>query len=444
MYQSVNTTSNIFTVTKLNRLARSILESEIGMIWLTAEISNFVSASSGHWYFTLKDERAQVRAAMFRGANRRVVQRPKEGDKVLVRANIGLYEARGEYQLVIEHLEPEGQGQLKQQFEQLKIKLAAEGLFSQESKKSLPEKVRTVGIITSPTGAALHDMLTVLKRRNPAIKVFIYPSQVQGETAAMQLCHAIQIANQRNEVDVLIIGRGGGSLEDLWSFNEESLARAIYESDIPVVSAVGHEIDVTIADFVADSRAPTPSAAAELISTDTSETFAWLQQMSNRLHNGFSTLLKQKQYQQQVLAHRLQQNHPSRILNQQNQSLDHMLAALNAAMQQRISRAQQQQQQLSNRIKLASPQRGVSNHKQVLERLNLTLQQTMQDRIVNEKHRLATASQLLDSVSPLATLSRGYSISFKEGEIVKSAKQLQSGDTVTNRFADGEVSSVVK
>lgn len=444
MYQSVNTSSNIFTVTKLNRLARNILESEIGLIWLSAEISNFVAASSGHWYFTLKDQRAQVRAAMFKGANRRVAQRPKEGDKVLVRANVGLYEARGEYQLVVEHLEPEGQGILKQQFEQLKIKLAAEGLFSQQSKQALPQAIQTVGIITSATGAALHDILTVMKRRNPAINVILYPSQVQGDTAAEQICQAIINANQRAEVDVLIVGRGGGSLEDLWSFNEESVARAIFASALPIISAVGHEIDITIADFVADARAATPSAAAELVSTDSAETLTLISQMLNRLKQSFANQFKQKQYQHQVLDHRLQQNHPKRILQQQSQSLDQMQAALKAAMQGRLYAVNQQQLNLANRVRLASPTQQISQKMQRLETLNIKLQQSMHEKLANQNHRLASASQVLDSVSPLATLARGYSISFKDGDIVKSAKQLHPGDTLISRFVDGEVSSEVK
>ncbi len=444
MYQSENTSTNIFTVTKLNRLARSILESEIGMIWLSAEISNFVAASSGHWYFTLKDERAQVRAAMFRGANRRVSTRPKEGDKVLVRANIGLYEARGEYQLVVEHLEPEGEGRLKQQFEQLKIKLAAEGLFSQQYKQMIPASSSTIGVITSATGAALHDILTVLKRRNPALKVIVYPSQVQGESATMQICQALNIANQRNEVDVLILGRGGGSLEDLWCFNEEEVARAIYASAIPIVSAVGHEVDVTIADFVADARAPTPSAAAELVSNDSAAFIGQIKQMANRLGQAMQNLHKQKNYQHQVLNHRLQQNHPKRILQQQNQLLDQLSTSLGEKMRNQLVKVNQRQANLTSRIKLASPQQRINQEKQSIARLDNAINQHMREQLASSQHRLATASQLLDSVSPLATLARGYSITYKDKEIVKTANELQPGDILTNKFVDGEVISEVK
>ena len=280
---SPSTSRQILTVTKLNRLARTVLESEVGLIWLSAEISNFVSAASGHWYFTLKDNKAQVRAAMFKNTNRGVKQRPKEGDKVLVRASVGIYEARGDYQLVIEHMESDGEGALQQAYEALKAKLNAEGLFSIDRKRPMPEVINRIGVITSSTGAALHDVLSVLKRRSPQTEVIVYPSMVQGETAPNQLINALRTANQRNEVDALLLTRGGGSLEDLWCFNNENLAREIAESQLPLISAVGHEVDFTIADFVADLRAPTPSAAAEILSQDTNALSESLVQYKQRL-----------------------------------------------------------------------------------------------------------------------------------------------------------------
>jgi exodeoxyribonuclease VII large subunit len=228
----------------------------------------------------------------------------------LVRANLSLYEARGDYQLIVEHLEPEGEGQLKQQFDMLKAKLAAEGLFAQQYKQALPESILRVGIITSATGAALHDVLTVMKRRNPAIQAVIYPTQVQGETASGQICKAIQVANNRNEVEVLIVGRGGGSLEDLWCFNQEDVARAIFASNLPIISAVGHEVDVSMADFVADMRAPTPSAAAELVSRDQSELFNNVEYFQEKLHKLIANRLKEAGYQQQVMVQKLRQEHP--------------------------------------------------------------------------------------------------------------------------------------
>ncbi|CCP01603.1 exodeoxyribonuclease VII large subunit [Erwinia amylovora Ea644] len=252
--------SNIFTVSRLNSTVRKLLELEMGQVWLSAEISNFSQPSSGHWYFTLKDDSAQVRCAMFRNGNRRVTFRPQNGQQVLVRATITLYEPRGDYQLIAESMLPAGDGLLQQQFEQLKQRLMAEGLFEQRHKQPLPDPARQVGVITSASGAALHDVLRVLQRRDPSLPVVIYPTPVQGAEAPPGIVRAIELANARNECDVLIVGRGGGSLEDLWSFNDERVARAIFASRIPIVSAVGHETDVTIADFVADLRAPTLAA----------------------------------------------------------------------------------------------------------------------------------------------------------------------------------------
>jgi exodeoxyribonuclease VII large subunit len=437
-------TRNIFTVSKLNQLARSVLESEIGQIWLSAEISNFVAASSGHWYFTLKDNRAQVKAAMFKGANRRVIQKPKEGDKVLVRANLSLYEARGDYQLIVEHIEPEGEGQLKQQFEQLKIKLAAQGLFAQQTKQDLPQTILTVGIITSASGAALHDVLTVMKRRNPAIQVIVYPTQVQGDTAAAQICAAIQQANLRKEVDVLIVGRGGGSLEDLWCFNEEAVARAIYASALPIISAVGHEVDVTIADFVADLRAPTPSAAAELVSRDQAELYNLLESLKEKLQKLTASRLKELGYQQQVLTQQLQQNHPRNQLQQQFQNVDRLQANLTASFEKTLYQAKDKSAGLLNRLHLVSPKHQLTEQQQKSKELHNRLQQSWQQLLGNKHQALKTNSHLLDTVSPLATLARGYNIAFKEGTIVKSAKQLNKGDTLVSRFVDGEVISTIE
>ena len=258
----------IFSVSELNRTVRQLLENSLTLLWVEGEISNFARPGSGHWYMTLKDEKSQVRCAMFKGSNMRVSFEPANGMSVLVRCKAGIYEGRGEYQLVIEHMEEAGFGALQRQFEQLKASLSKEGLFDSSHKREIPSSIHHAGIVTSPTGAAIKDILSVLRRRFPSIAVTIYPTAVQGEQAQSQIVEAITNANDDNRCDVLIVGRGGGSLEDLWSFNEESVARSIHNSRIPIVSAVGHEIDFTIADFVADLRAPTPSAAAELISPD--------------------------------------------------------------------------------------------------------------------------------------------------------------------------------
>jgi exodeoxyribonuclease VII large subunit len=340
-------------------------------------------------------------------------------------------------------MEADGEGLLKQKFEQLKIKLAGEGLFSQQNKQTLPDAITRVGVITSSTGAALHDIVTVLKRRNPATSVIIYPSQVQGDAAAQQLCDAISIANSRNEVDVLIFGRGGGSLEDLWCFNEEKVARAVFSSVIPIVSAVGHEVDVTISDFVADLRAPTPSAAAELVSQDSSEFINKIQLLVARLVRTSQNLMTNLTYRRQVLDQRLNQNHPKTILQQKGQLLDQLTLALNNRMKLMVSQQQERASRLVGKVQLLSPQRQIDKQQQRLQQLQMRLQQTALNKLENSKHKLANATHLLDTVSPLATMSRGYSITFKQDELVKEAKQLAPGDMISTKFIDGKVLSKV-
>lgn len=432
---------NIFTVTKLNRMARSVLESEIGQIWLSAEISNFVAASSGHWYFTLKDSRTQVRAAMFRGANSKVSTRPKEGDKVLVKASVGLYEARGDYQLIVDFIEPEGEGRLKQAFEALKLKLAADGFFAQPTKKSLPAVINIVGIVTSATGAALHDILTVLKRRNPLIKIIVYPTQVQGETASAMICRAIDKAQQRSEVDVLIVGRGGGSLEDLWCFNEESVARAIFACPIPIVSAVGHEVDVTIADFVADVRAPTPSAAAELVSSDQTEVLLGLDRMKKQLSQHINKHLIDCNHRLKISHQRLSRLHPESQIQQQSQHLDRLSSALQRSFAANQIKRVDHAISLHKRLNMASPEKTIKQAKLSNEELGKRLHKALKHVLAKQQSRLASNSQLLDAVSPLSTLSRGYSITYNNNEIVRSVDDIKPGDILVNKLIDGEVVS---
>ena len=330
----------IFTVSELNRTVRQLLENSLPMLWVEGEISNFARPGSGHWYLTLKDEKAQVRCAMFKNSNMRVNFKPANGTSVLVRCRAGVYEGRGEYQLVVEHMEEAGFGALQRQFDQLKASLASEGLFDSAHKKSMPQAVNHVGVITSPTGAAVKDVLSVLKRRFPAIKVSIFPTAVQGDQAAGQIVDAIAMANQHNQCDALIIGRGGGSLEDLWPFNEEAVARAIFSSQIPTISAVGHEIDFTIADFVADLRAPTPSAAAELISPDGSEMHAQLRGLEASLINTVHRCLQK--YDQNVVNLHKRLRHPGRKLQEQAQHLDHLDIRVKRAVRSRIEQHQHQ------------------------------------------------------------------------------------------------------
>ena len=311
---------DIYTVSRLNREVRSVLEGSFPLLWIEAEISNFSCPASGHWYFSLKDEANQVRGAMFRNRNRLLRFRPENGMQVLVRARVGLYEARGEFQIIVEHMEEAGDGALRRAFEQLKQRLHIEGLFDPRHKKALPTHPQTIGVITSATGAAIRDILSTLARRFPSLPVIVYPVAVQGQSAATEIREMLQLAEQRNECDVLILARGGGSLEDLWAFNDEQLARSIHQITIPIVTGIGHEIDFTIADFVADHRAPTPTAAAELVSPDQYALQTHLQQLEAQLTSRLSGKLQS--YQQHLVWLQKRLPHPARKLQDIAQRLD--------------------------------------------------------------------------------------------------------------------------
>ncbi|HCG8162909.1 exodeoxyribonuclease VII large subunit [Vibrio parahaemolyticus] len=438
------TNQNIFTVSRLNAEVRLLLENEMGIVWLVGEISNFSAPVSGHWYLTLKDSRAQVKCAMFRGNNRRVTFKPANGNQVLVKARLSLYEPRGDYQLIIESMQPEGDGRLQQEFEELKMKLAAEGLFAQTNKLPLPEHPKRVGVITSKTGAALYDILDVLKRRDPSLSVVIYPTMVQGDDAAIQIAQAIGRANSRNECDVLIVGRGGGSLEDLWCFNNEILARTIAASQIPIISAVGHEVDITIADFVADVRAPTPSAAAELVSRDNSHKDQSLVAKQHKLASAMRYYLAQQKQQSAQLLHRLERQHPSYQLQRQSQQLDELDMRLRRAMQRFIDTRQQAVERKHHRLQLNSPAKHLAQQKSRLERVEHKLLDAMDRKLLTMRHQLAIAAEKLDTVSPLATLKRGYSITQTEqGKVVTSADDVKTGDLLVTHLANGEIHSTV-
>ncbi|MFN1549556.1 exodeoxyribonuclease VII large subunit [Vibrio natriegens] len=438
------TNQNIFTVSRLNAEVRLLLENEMGIVWLVGEISNFSAPVSGHWYLTLKDSRAQVKCAMFRGNNRRVTFKPENGNQVLVKARLSLYEPRGDYQLIIESMQPEGDGRLQQEFEELKMKLAAEGLFAQTNKLILPEHPKRVGVITSKTGAALYDILDVLKRRDPSLPVVIYPTMVQGEDAAIQIAQAIGRANSRNECDVLIVGRGGGSLEDLWCFNNEILARTISASQIPIISAVGHEVDVTIADFVADVRAPTPSAAAELVSRDNSHKDQALITRQHKLASAMRYYLAEQKQQAAQLLHRLERQHPSYQLQRQSQQLDELDVRLRRAMQRFIDTRQQAIERKHHRLQLNSPVRHLAQQKSRLDRVEQKLLDAMDRKLLTVRHQLAMAAEKLETVSPLATLKRGYSITQTEqGKVITQAEDVKTGDRLVTRLANGEIRSTV-
>ncbi|ORJ51637.1 exodeoxyribonuclease VII large subunit [Kluyvera intermedia] len=435
----------IFTVSRLNQTVRSLLEREMGQVWITGEISNFTQPASGHWYFTLKDDTAQVRGAMFRNSNRRVTFRPQHGQQVLVRASVTLYDPRGDYQIIVESMQPAGEGLLQQKYEQLKAALSAEGLFDQQFKQTLPTPAHCIGVITSKTGAALHDILHVLKRRDPSLPVVIYPTAVQGDDAPGQIVRAIELANARQECDVLIVGRGGGSLEDLWSFNDERVARAIFASRIPVVSAVGHETDVTIADFVADLRAPTPSAAAEIVSRNQTELLRQIQSSQQRLEMAMDFFIANRTRRFTQLNHRLQQQHPQLRLARQHTVLEKLRQRMRVALDNQLKQATVRQRRVGQRLNQQNPQPRIWRAQTRIQQLEYRLAESLRAQLGVTRERFGKAVTHLEAVSPLSTLARGYSVTTAaDGNVLKQAKQVKTGDTLTTRLADGWIESEVK
>ena len=435
---------NIYSVSQLNQSVRLMLENQLGAVWLTGEISNFSQPVSGHWYLSLKDENAQVRCAMFRMKNLRVSFRPTNGMQVLVRANVSLYEPRGDCQLIIESMHLAGEGLLMQQFEALKLKLAAEGLFAQHLKKNLPHFSKAVGIITSKTGAALQDILHILQRRDPSLKIIIYPTAVQGKDAATDIAQMIELANQRQEVDVLIVGRGGGSLEDLWCFNEEMVARAIFHSHLPVISAVGHETDVTIADFVADVRAPTPSAAAELVSRNQTELLQQLQYRRQRLEIALDRLFAEKRQKLKHLSLRLHNQHPQAQLRIQQQLITQLSHRLQQSLRHRWQKKAENLTALSMRLyKNPLPLR-LQQYEQRLAQLKVRLNSHMNLTLSLQQKQLAHLCGKLDSLSPLKVLARGYSITQNQQNFtIRSIKDVNVGGQIKTRLTDGNIISQV-
>lgn len=436
--------NNVYTVSQLNGEVRQLLEEQLGRVWLNAEISNFTSPSSGHWYLTLKDNHSQIRSAMFKGRNSMVRFRPVNGQQVLVSGTISVYEPRGDYQLIIDSMQHAGDGMLAQEFEALKMKLASEGLFATETKRPLPSQIQRIGVITSPTGAAIRDVLNVLKRRDPSIEVVIYPTQVQGTSAGPAICQAIELANARNEVDVLLLTRGGGSLEDLWCFNNEQLAWTIYNSALVVVSAVGHEIDVTISDYVADVRAPTPSAGAELLSKDSQEKANRLKQLQTRLTQSIRHVQLNKHNQLIQYQQRLHRNDPARKLQQFEQRFDEMQFKLQAIMAKKLTHYATAQQQLAHRLNQRSPSHKLSLETQRVNYLHTKLNEAAKHYMVNTQKRFEAAVHQLETVSPLATLSRGYSITHHDGKVLLNAEQVNHGDELTIQLKQGQIKANAK
>ena len=435
----------VLTVSQLNRQAKSLLESHFDFVWVGGELSNFAQPASGHWYFTLKDGNAQVRCAMFRNRNQRLRFTPEQGDEIRVRCRVSLYEGRGEFQLIVEHMELAGAGALQAAYEKLKARLQAEGLFEPERKRELPGAPSALGVITSARGAAIHDILTVLERRWPAIEVYVL--QVQGEGAAEQVAAAIELANRAVaagavSLDALIVGRGGGSLEDLWAFNEEVVARAIAHSELPIVSAVGHEVDFSIADFVADRRAPTPSAAAELLSPDRDE---WLQVLEGTRYTLLQQVNQKLGHLGQELRHlRRRLRHPGSLLREQAQRVDDLEQRLRRAQAGILLQSRNHHAMLGNRLRAQSPLMRVQQLQRSHADTRRRLLSAMQQNLAGTRQRVAALAQVLDSLSPLGVLGRGFAVLRDDrGNIVSDAAAVRVGDEVSARLARGQLDLTV-
>lgn len=436
---------DVYSVSRLNREVKVLLERGFGLVWLEAEISNLSRPSSGHWYFSLKDANAQVRCCMFRQRNMLCRFSVKDGQRVMVRARLGLYEPRGEYQLVIDHMEDVGLGALQRQFEELAAKLSAEGLFAQERKRPLPKLPKRIGIITSPTGAAVRDILHVLARRFAAIPVLIYPVSVQGASATGELCAAIAAAGRRADCDVLILARGGGSLEDLWAFNQEALARTMANSPIPIITGIGHEIDFTIADFCADVRAPTPSAAAEIVVPDAEEWLVSLRRSAARLQRALLRSMESRAQRLRWLSARAALVSPTARLAQQSQRLDELEQRLASCMGRLLAERRSTLSELRSLLWQASPIAQVQSAAARQKLLFSRLRTAALDNLRRARERLAPLERTLNAVSPLATLQRGYAIVVSaEGRILRDAAEAAPGSIIEARLAQGSVRAKVE
>jgi exodeoxyribonuclease VII large subunit len=431
----------VYTVSRLNRDVRILLERRIPVIWIEGELSNLSQPASGHWYFSLKDREASIRCAMFRMRTLGIGFAPRAGQQVLARGRVSLYEARGEYQLIVEHLEEAGLGALQRQFELLKAKLAAEGLFAEERKRALPRFPRRIGVITSPSGAAVRDILHVLRRRFPPAAVLVYPTPVQGAVAAPAIVDALGLASARAECDVLLLARGGGSLEDLWAFNDERLARAIRRCCIPVVAGIGHEIDFTIADFAADARAPTPSGAAELVTPDRAELAQLLAHAAERLARGARRELRTFAARLGHAVTRLQLAHPGARLRQQAQRLDDLEQRLAGALRGTVDRERHRLSEAFATVLRHSPEHRIREYRMRHTALAGRLQHAALRRLSGVEHRLSLAARALDAVSPLKTLERGFAIVTRvsDGTVVTRAGAVEVGEDIEARLAQGRL-----
>ncbi|THB74058.1 MAG: exodeoxyribonuclease VII large subunit [Gammaproteobacteria bacterium] len=434
------TPTQVLSVSELNREAKYLLETSFPLIWVEGEISNLATPGSGHIYFSLKDKRAQVRCAMFRNRNMRIRFKPQNGQKVMIQAQVSLFEGRGEFQLIVEQMQEAGIGDLHKKFELLKQKLEQEGLFAPEHKKGFTQLPEMIGVITSTTGAAIRDILSVLQRRYPLAEILIYPTLVQGKTAAPDICKAIAKAQSDNRCDLLIIARGGGSIEDLWPFNEEVVARKIFQCPIPIISGVGHETDFTICDFVADQRAPTPSAAAELITPDINEIVYKIDRIELNLRQLMEGRIYIHQTALDLLKQKLEQQKPANKIIQDKQLLTHLRHKLDSLMQDRLSSCKQSIAITQERLKTNSPDKIIESHKTKVTTLNSKLTTLLNNDIKMHKHIVKSLARNLNAVSPLNTIARGYSVlESKDKHVVTSVYQTKVGNKIDAIVADGRL-----
>ena len=440
----LDNTQEIISVSEINRRAKSILEENFPFVWIQGEVSNFFSAASGHWYFSLKDESSEIRCAMFANKSHRITFEPKDGDHLVLNGTLSIFEGRGQYQIIVEHIELAGEGALLKAFEELKKKLLTEGLFDDSLKKKLPSYPRSIAVVTSPDGAVIQDIINVLSRRSPFFNLTVVPTLVQGEKAAPLICEALNKASNLENIDLIILARGGGSIEDLWAFNNEEVARAIVNCPIPLVSAVGHETDFTISDFVADIRAPTPSIAAEIISQPYSELKETLEGYQSYLLKSFESQFDSQRTRITNLIKRIR--HPGDKLREIGQKVDYLETALIQEMHQKVSFKKNQLNLTQLSLQQNSPQNKVKEAKVYLQNASKDLLKAFKLKIERKRKLLGELVATIEAVSPLSVLARGYSIISiePEGKILSSSNQVKIGQTISAVLNKGSIRAEIK
>ena len=440
----LDNTQEIISVSEINKRAKSILEENFPFVWIQGEVSNFFSAASGHWYFSLKDESSEIRCAMFTNKNHHITFEPKDGDHLVLNGTLSIFEGRGQYQIIVEHIELAGEGALLKAFEELKKKLQLEGLFDDSIKRQLPAYPKNIAVVTSPDGAVIQDIINVLDRRSPFLDLTVVPTLVQGEKAAPLICEALNKVGKLKKVDVVILARGGGSIEDLWAFNNEEVARAIVNCPTPIISAVGHETDFTISDFVSDLRAPTPSIAAEIISQPYSELIETLEGYQNYISRSVISQIDLQRTQITNLIKRIR--HPGDKLREISQKLDYVETALIQNINQEISFKKNGLNLKDLSLQQNSPQNKIKEAKVYLQNASKDLLKALKLEIERKSTVLAEIVATLQAVSPLSVLSRGYSIISTEpdGKILSSANQVEIGQTISAILSKGSIKAEIK